>query len=79
MKSLKNLNEHRFKNILLQIFNCNNVEKKADGFYLFIKLSALVCVYMWLTTPVFAQIKAVWVRPFIGADAETRKNPMNGR
>jgi uncharacterized lipoprotein YddW (UPF0748 family) len=30
-------------------------------------------------TSAFAEVKGVWVRPFINADAETRKNPVRGR
>lgn len=45
-----------------------------------VKLSVFICVYLWLISPVFAaQTRAVWVRPFIGADVETRKNAAKGR
>lgn len=79
MKSQMNTDKYEINNILLSIFNCKNTEKTANRFCFFIKVSAFICIYLWLISPIIAQTKAVWVRPFIGAETETRKNPAKGR
>jgi uncharacterized lipoprotein YddW (UPF0748 family) len=46
------------------------------------KISAFIGVHLWLMLLCLtanAQVKAVWVRPFINAAEETRKNPVKGR
>jgi uncharacterized lipoprotein YddW (UPF0748 family) len=46
------------------------------------KISVFICVHLWLIflcLTANAQVKAVWVRPFINAGEETRKNPIQGR
>lgn len=46
------------------------------------KLSVFIGVHLWiifLCLTANAQVKAVWVRPLINADVETRKNPVKGR
>ncbi len=44
-----------------------------------LKLSVFICVYLWIISPAFSQTKAVWIRPLINANFETRKNPVEAR
>lgn len=46
---------------------------------IFINFLCLLCVYAGLFFVAKAQVRAVWVRPFIGAKEETRKNAAQGR
>jgi hypothetical protein len=45
------------------------------------ELRILLFTFYFLLLPLlsFAQTKAVWVRPFIGANEETRKDAVKGR
>lgn len=46
------------------------------------KLSVFICIHLWIiifSFSAFSQVKAVWVRPFIGASEDVRKNPVKGR
>lgn len=42
-------------------------------------LFVFICVHLWLILSVSAQTKAVWARPFISADVETRRDAEKGR
>lgn len=44
-----------------------------------IVLSAFICAHLWLISSVSAQSRAVWVRPFIGADETIRKDERKAR
>jgi uncharacterized lipoprotein YddW (UPF0748 family) len=71
-----NTDKHRFKKKIKK----NRILLTTNKIGLnILKLSVFICVYLWIISPVFSQNRAVWIRPFINANFETRKNPIEAR
>jgi uncharacterized lipoprotein YddW (UPF0748 family) len=56
-----------------------NTNKISNLRKLFLKILCVLCVLCGANLSSFAENRAVWIRPFINATTETRKNPVEGR
>jgi uncharacterized lipoprotein YddW (UPF0748 family) len=66
----------KYRLLYKQLLKTETTSLKFKKYFLFLCVS----VSLWLIpTAANAQVKAVWVRPFINAAEETRKNPVKGR